>query len=258
MTSKIHPTAIIEQGAKIGAGCDIGAYAFVGEHVTLGDGCKLYTHAIVMGHTTLGARCTVWPNAIVGGDSQDLKFKGEVTFIEIGAGTTIRECATINGGTGAGTKTIVGENCHIMAYAHVSHNCRVGNGVILVNCVALGGEVEVGDRAILGGLSGVHQFVRIGTMAIVGGSSKVTQDIPPYMMADGHPAKVHTINKVGLERGGIPEEIQRHLKQAYKILFRENHTTRVALEKIEKEIPPSPQIQTLVEFIKNSKRGVGK
>ncbi len=258
MNSKIHPTAIIEQGAKIGAGCDIGAYAFVGEHVTLGDGCKLYTHAIVMGHTTLGARCIVWPNAVVGGDSQDLKFRGEITFIEIGAGTTIRECATINGGTGEGSKTIVGEKCHIMSYAHVSHNCKVGNGVILVNCGTLGGEVEIGDKAILGGLSAVHQFVRIGTMAIIGGCSKVTQDIPPFMMADGHPAKVHTINKVGLERGGVSDETQRHLKNAYKILFRENLNTGDALAKIEKEIPSSPQVQTLVEFIKNSKRGVGK
>ena len=258
MTSKIHPTAIIEDGAKLGKGVEVGPYAIVGPHVTLGDGCKLHPHAVVTGHTTMGPRCTVWPHAVVGGDSQDLKFKGEVTFVEVGAGTTVRESATINGGTGEGTKTIVGEKCHIMAYAHVGHNSVLGNGVILANCGAVAGHVEIGDRAILGGLSAVHQFVHIGTMAIIGGCSKVTQDIPPFMMADGHPAEVRTLNKVGMDRAGVPAEIQRQLRQAYKILFREKLTTTNAIAKVEAEVPSSPQLKTLLDFMKNAKRGVGR
>jgi UDP-N-acetylglucosamine acyltransferase len=145
-----------------------------------------------------------------------------------------------------------------MAYSHVAHNCVVGNGVILANCGTLAGHVEVGDRAIIGGLTAVHQFVRIGCMVIVGGCSKVTQDLPPFMMADGHPAEVRTINKVGLERNGVSEEVQQQLRKVYKILFREGLTTTNALAKIAEEIPPSPQLQTLVEFMKNSKRGVGR
>ena len=156
------------------------------------------------------------------------------------------------------SKTVIGEKCHIMAYAHIAHNCIVGNGVIIANCGTLAGHVEMGDHAILGGLSAVHQFVRIGTLVIIGGCSKVTQDIPPFMMADGHPAEVRAINKVGLERKGASNEVQRQLRTAYKILFREGLTIPNALARIQSQAPPLPEIEHLIQFVRASERGICK
>jgi UDP-N-acetylglucosamine acyltransferase len=253
---RIHPTAVVAPGARLGEDVEIGPGCVVGEHVALGAGTRLLAHVVVDGHTTLGAGCTVHPFASLGGQTQDLKFRGGAPRVEIGDRTTLREYVTVNAATADGDVTRVGSGCLLMASAHVAHDCVVGDEVIIANCGTLAGHVVIEDRAILGGLSGVHQFVRIGTMAIVGGCSKVTQDVPPYMMADGHPLAVAAINAVGLKRRGVPPETQRRLKEAHRLLYREGLGTREALERIAAEIPACPEIAHLVAFVRASERGI--
>jgi UDP-N-acetylglucosamine acyltransferase len=254
--SAIHPTAIVHSGARVGDGVEIGPYCVVGADAVIGDGARLMAHVVVDGHTTIGPRATIFPFASIGTQTQDLKFRGGAPRVEIGEGTTLREYVTVNAATNDGGVTRVGARCHIMAYAHVAHDCVVGDEVIIANCGTLGGHVAIEDRAILGGLSGVHQFVRIGTLAIVGGCSKVVQDIPPYMMADGHPLAIPGINSVGLKRRGVGEEAQRALKTAHRILYRSGLSTRQAIARLEAEVPPLPEVRRLVEFIRASERGI--
>ncbi len=254
----IHPTAVIESGAELDADVAVGAYAIVGPHVRLGARTRVMPHVFLDGHTTIGPDCVIFPFASIGSQTQDLKFKGGKTFVEIGARTTLREYVTVNSGTNEGDVTRVGEGCHIMAYSHVAHQCTVGNGVIISNAGTLAGHVTVEDFAVIGGLCGVHQFVRIGRMSIMGGCSKATQDIPPYMMADGNPAAVHGVNAVALQRRGISDEARQHLKTAYRILYRENLNTRQALEKIRQNVPLAPEVQHLIEFIEASERGIAR
>lgn len=254
----IHPTAIVHKGAKIAPTVEIGPYCVIHENVVLEDGVQLDSHVVVNGWTTLGARCRVHPFASVGGDSQDLKFKGERTFVKIGPDTTIREYVTINGGTGEDTETVIGSGCHIMAYAHIAHNCEVGNNVIIANCGTLAGHVIVEDKAIVGGLVAIHQFCRIGTLAIVGGCSKVIQDIPPFMMGDGHPAVVRGINLVGLKRREVTEESQKELKKAFKIIYRSGLNTSNAIKEIQAQTNHSEEVQHFIQFISSSERGISK
>src|SRR5437016_4385438 len=229
----IHPTAIVHPHANIGVGCQIGPYSIIGEHVTLGASCQLHSHVVIDGQTSLGSGNEIFPFASIGLKTQDLKWKGGLTRTEIGESNTFREYVTVNSATGDGEVTSVGSHNHICAYAHLAHNVRLGNRVIVSNVGTLAGHVTVGDHAVIGGLAAVHQFCRIGTMAIVGGCSKVVQDVPPYMLADGNPAQTRTINKVGMDRNGVPEETQVVLRQAYKILFREGLTIPNALARIE-------------------------
>jgi len=254
----IHPTAIVHPKAKVSPKADVGPYCIVHENVELKDGVKLDSHVVAAGWTTLGENCRVHPFASVGGDSQDLKFKGERTFVKIGAGTTIREYVTVNGGTGADTETVIGKNCHIMAYAHIAHNCVVGDGVVIANCGTLAGHVTVEDKAVIGGLAAIHQFCRIGTMSIIGGCSKVIQDIPPYMMADGHPAVVRSINLVAMQRRDIPAETQKQIKNAFKLIYRSGLNTSQALEKLKAEADHSEEIHRFIRFIEASERGISK
>lgn len=256
--SGIHPTAIIHEGAQIGEGAEVGAYSVVGPHVKIGARTRIMPHVVIDGCTTLGTACTVFPFASIGQQTQDLKFKGGVPRVEIGDRTTLREYVTVNAATNDGDVTQVGSDCHIMAYAHVAHDCVIGDGVILANCATLAGHVTVEDWAGIGGLVGIHQFVRIGKLSYIGGCAKVTQDVPPFMMADGNPLGIHAINLVGLKRRGIPEETQKLLKKAYRILYRENLSTSRALEKIEKEVQQVPEIQHLVTFVKISSRGIAR
>jgi UDP-N-acetylglucosamine acyltransferase len=190
--------------------------------------------------------------------TQDLKYKGGAPRVEIGERTTIREYVTVNAATNDGDVTRVGSGCHIMAYVHVAHDCIVGNEVIMANCATLAGHVQIEDQAIIGGLCGIHQFVRVGRLAITGGCSKLTQDLPPFMMADGNPLEVRTINSVGLKRRGVPETTEGLIKKAHRILYREGLSTRQALEKLEREIELVPEIQHLINFIKSSERGIVK
>ena len=258
MGVSIHPLAVVEPGAELGADVIVGPFCRVGPNVRLGDRVTLRSHANVEGHATLGAGCEVWPFASVGGKTQDLKYKGGAPRLVVGENTVIRECATLSCATFDGGETRVGSKCLIMAYCHVAHDCIVGDRVIMANNATLAGHVVIEDDAILGGMSGIHQFVRIGRMSILGGVTKAVKDVPPYMMADGDPLKVYGPNKVGLERHGVSPETQHALKEAYKIVFRADLTTAKALERIEAELAPLPEIRNFVEFIRKSERGISK
>lgn len=254
----IHPTAVVHPKAELGSGCEIGPYCVVGEHVVLGAGCRLHSHVVVGGFTRLGDENEVFPFASIGLQTQDLKFKGGVTRTEIGSRNTFREYVTVNSATAEGEVTQVGSDNHILAYSHIAHNVVLGNKVIMSNVATLAGHVQVEDYAVVGGLAAIHQFCRIGRMSIVGGCSKVVQDVPPFMLADGNPATTRTINKVGMERNGVSEEAQSALRQAFKVLFREGLTIPNALQRIEQELPPVPEVQHLVKFVRESGRGISK
>ena len=253
-----HPTAIIHPRAQIGADCHIGPYCIIGEHVTLGDRCHLHSHVVIDGHTRLGHDNEVFPFASLGLKTQDLKWKGGITRTEIGNHNTFRESVTVHSATGDGEVTTVGSHNHILACCHVAHNVTIGNHVIMSNYVGLAGHITVGDHAVLGGMAAVHQFCRVGKFSMIGGCSKVVQDVPPFMIADGNPAEIRVINKIGLERNGISEEAQAALKQAHKILFRGGLTIPNALARIESELPLLPEIQYLLEFVRTSDRGITK
>jgi UDP-N-acetylglucosamine acyltransferase len=253
----VHPTAIIHPKARIGDGCEIGPYCVIGENVELGPGCRLLSHVVIDGHTRLGQGNEIYPFASIGLKTQDLKWKGGLTRTEIGDYNTIRECVTIHSATGDGEATIIGSYNNILASSHIGHNVVLGNRIV-ISMAGIGGHVLVEDFALIGGMSGVHQFCRIGKMAIVGGCSGIRQDVAPFMLVEGDPGKTRTINKVGLERNGVATEAQTALKQAHKILFREGLTTPNALARIEQEVPPLPEIQYLVQFVRASERGITK
>jgi len=254
----IHPSAIIHPKAKLGAGCHVGPYCVIGEHVELGDGCRLHSHVIVDGHTRLGSANEIFPFASIGLKTQDLKWKGGITRTEIGDNNTFREYVTVHSATNDGDATRIGSHNNLLAYSHVAHDCQIGSHIVMSNGSTLAGHVIVQDHAILGGLTGVHQFCRIGRMAMLGGYSKVVQDIPPFMIADGNPASARTVNKVGLERRGVAEETQSALRQAYKIVFREGLTVAKAIETMEKDLPPVLEVKELIEFVRSSERGLAR
>jgi UDP-N-acetylglucosamine acyltransferase len=254
----VHSTAIIHPRAQIGANCEIGPYCIIGEHVTLGDGCKLHSHVVIDGHTKLGKENEIFPFASLGLRTQDLKWKGGVTHVEIGDRNIFREGVTIHSATSDGGTTIVGSNNVLLTYVHIAHDCRLGNGIIMSGFAGMAGHVVIEDNVVLGGYVAVHQFCRIGRLSMVGGCSKLRQDLAPFMLADGSPAETHTINKIGLERHGIPEGTITALKQAYKILFREGLTIPNALAKMENELPTLPEIKYLAEFVRASERGISK
>ena len=254
----IHDSAVVHSKAQVGEECEIGPCCVIGENVVLGPRCRLHSHVVIDGHTKLGKDNEIFPFASIGLKSQDLKWNGGVTRTEIGDDNTFREYVTVHSATGDGESTIVGSHNHILAYSHIAHNVRVGSHVIMSNVATLAGHVTVEDHAVVGGLAAVHQFCRIGKMAIIGGCSKVVQDVPPFMLADGNPARTRTINKVGLERNGISEEAQAALRQAYKILFRGGLNISNALAKIEKELPELPEVGHLIQFVRASERGISK
>src|SRR5262245_10686910 len=255
---KIHPSAVIQPGAAIGADCEIGPYCVIGGEVILGSGCKLHSHVVIDGRTVLGRGNEIFPFACLGLKTQDLKWKGGATRTQIGDFNTFREYVTINSATADGGVTTVGSNNHLLAYAHVAHDVTLGNHIVMSNVATLGGHVVVEDYAVVGGLAAVHQFCRIGRLAIIGGCSKVVQDVPPFMLADGNPAQTRGINKVGLERNGVSPTAQAALRRAYKILFREGLTVSNALARIEAELPPFPEVQHLIAFARASERGLSK
>lgn len=256
--ARIHPTAIVHPGARVGEGCDVGPYCIVGPHVELDEGCRLHAHVVIDGHTRLGRRNEVYPFASLGLKTQDLKWKGGVTRLEIGEGNTFREGVTVHSATEDGGVTRIGSHNNLLAYTHVAHDCILGHHIVMSNYAGLAGHVEVADHAVLGGYVAVHQFCRIGRLAMIGGCSKVVQDVPPFMIADGNPAGTRTVNKVGLERNGVGEAAQTALRQAYKILFREGMTIPNALDRISKELPMLPELEHLVEFVRASERGISK
>jgi UDP-N-acetylglucosamine acyltransferase len=255
MTSTIHPTAIVSSDAELGADVQVGAYAIIGEGCTVGDGCIISARAVLEKNVTLGARVKVGVGTVLGGDPQDLKYKGEHTTVEIGEGTTIREYTTINRGTTQSYKTTVGKNCFLMSYVHLAHDCHVGNGVIISNGTQLAGHVTIDEKAILSGLVAVHQFATIGRFSFIGGCSRVAKDVPPYVKAVGNPIKLYGLNSVGLERNGIPEDVRRELKRAYRLFFKSELNLSQARERAAAELKPFPEIKEFLEFFDRSDRG---
>ena len=257
MTARIHPTAIVAGDAVLGADVEIGAFAIVGENCVIGDGCVLAPRVTLERNVRLAPQVKIGVGSVLGGDPQDLKFKGEITTVEVGEGTTVREYATINRGTSYSLKTTIGRNCFIMSYVHLAHDCHVGDGVILSNGTQLAGHVTIEDRAIVSGLTAVHQFARIGTHSFVGGMSRVAKDVPPYLKAVGNPVKLYGLNSVGLQRSGFDEAVVRELKRAYRLLFRSELNVSQALERARGELEPFPEVRHFLEFIDASPRGVG-
>ena len=256
MTTGIHPTAIISPDAKIGSGVEIGPGAIVGPQCDIGDGCVLAPRAVLERNVKLAPRVKVGIGSVLGGDPQDLKFKGEETWVEIGEGTTIREYLTINRGTAQSFKTTVGKGCFLMSYVHLAHDCHLGDGVIISNATQLAGHVTIGDRAILSGLTAVHQFVKIGRFSFVGGASRVAKDVPPYTKAVGNPVKLYGLNSVGLQRNGFPEDVVRELKRAYRLFFRSELNVSQAMEKARAELHVTPEVEEFLQFVDASGRGV--
>jgi UDP-N-acetylglucosamine acyltransferase len=256
MTVRIHPTAIVHDGAELGADVEIGPFAIVGENCHIGDGCVIAARATLERNVILGTGVKIGIGTVLGGDPQDLKFKGELTTVEIGDGTTIREYTTINRGTTHSYKTTVGKGCFIMSYVHLAHDCHIGDGVILVNSVQLAGHVSVGDKAIIAGQSAAHQFVKVGQYAFVGGCSRISQDVPPYIKAVGNPIKLYGLNSVGLQRNNFPEDVVRELKRAYRLFFRSELNVTQAKERAAAELKPFPEVQELLRFVEESGRGV--
>lgn len=254
--TRVHPTALVAADARLGADVDVGPFAIVGEGCTVGDGCVIAARATLERNVTLGSHVHVGSGSILGGPPQDVKYRGEETTVEVGDGTVIREYTTINRGTTHSFKTTVGKNCFIMSYVHLGHDCHVNDGVVLVNGVQLAGHVTVDDRAIISGLTAVHQFVRIGRFSFIGGCSRVAQDVPPYTRAVGNPIKLYGLNSVGLRRNNFAEDVLRELKRAYRLFFRSELNVSQALERAEAELQQLPEVQEFVRFVSDTNRGV--
>lgn len=254
----ISPLAHIDPNAKLGNGVTIDPFAVIQGNVTIGDHTHVMSHAIIDSGTTIGSHCKIFPGAVIGTIPQDLKFVGEQTTVEIGNYTTIRECVTIHRGTKDKWKTVVGDHCLLMAYAHVAHDCIVGNYVILANSVQLAGHVTVDDYAILGGLAGAHQFTHIGAHTYIAGHTVIRKDVPPYVKAAREPLSYMGINIVGLQRSGFTKESITEISDIYHTLFVEKHTTSAAISQIEKNFNGSAAKDAILSFIKNSKTGIIK
>ncbi len=244
--ARIAPSVVIEPFTVISRDVEIGENTWIGPHVTIFDGARI------------GNNCQVFPGAVIAAIPQDMKYDGEETFVVIGDNTIIRECVTINKGTKAFGKTIVGNDCLVMAYAHIAHDCRIGNNVILVNYVGLAGEIEIGDFAIIGGQAGVHQFVRIGAHCMIQGGSKVGKDVPPFVTAGRDPLRFEGLNLVGLRRRGFSDDLIEHLHEIYRYVYQKGYNTSQALERIERDLDGNGERDLIVKFIRESKRGIIK
>jgi len=254
--TNIHPTAIIGKSANIGENVAIGPYSIIEDDVTINDDCKIASHVLISKGTELGKSCKIHNGAVLGTDPQDLKFEDEKTFLQIGENTTIREFATLNRATTHSYYTRIGNNCLIMAYAHVAHDCQVGNNVVLANSVNLAGHVIIEDFVGIGGLTPVHQFVKIGTQCFIGGGLRIPKDVPPYILAMGEPLRFAGLNKIGMQRRGFSDEALTAIKQAYRILYRQNNTTAEAIDKISNQFSEISEVMHLVDFLKNCDRGI--
>ncbi|MEO7992767.1 MAG: acyl-ACP--UDP-N-acetylglucosamine O-acyltransferase [bacterium] len=253
----IHPLAVVSPKAQLGPGVEVGPFAYIADYAEVGPGCLIMDHATVLGGTKLGAECRVHQGAVIGGDPQDKKYHGQTTFLEVGPRTVFREYVTVSRATQESGFTRIGSDCLLMTGAHVGHDCFIGNHVTIANTVALGGHCEVHDKAIIGGISAIHQFVRIGTMAMVGGDSGLAQDAPPYMITTGAaPAVVYGLNSIGLQRNGIDAEGRRHLKRAFRMLYRAGNTIPEAVEQIKETLPLTPEVAELLKFIAGTRRGL--
>jgi len=257
MSNEIHPSAIISSHAEIEEDVVIGPFSIVGEGVHIKKGSKLLSNVILEGDTEIGNNCTIYPFTSIGLPPQDLKYKGEKTGVKIGDNNTIREHITIHRASVSGDgMTTIGDSNFLMAYVHIAHDCKIGSHVIMANVATLAGHVVIEDHTVIGGLVAIHQFTRIGAYAMVGGFSGVGQDIPPYMIASGARAKLFGLNAIGLKRHGFSDQTINELKKAYKILFREKHTLKEAIKKIQEDLPYTDEMKHLIEFIQKNKRGI--
>src|ERR1700719_2149142 len=252
----IHPSAIVDARAVIGTGTIIGPYCVIGPDVVLGENCWLQHQVTLCGPMRAGRKNKFYAYCSIGQQTQDLKYGGEATFLEIRDENTFREYVTINRGTTSEGKTQVGNRGNFLAYSHIGHDCAVGDDVVFSNNGTLAGHVQVGNNAVMGGLAAVHQFCRIGRFAITGGCSKIVQDIPPFMIADGNPAEIRGVNLVGLERKGFTPESMKWIKEAFRLIYRSKHNTRQAVEAVRKELPQNEEIMQIIEFIEQSERGI--
>ena len=256
---KIHKTAIIHKKAKIGKGVSIGPYTIVGENVEIEDNCQIGPSCFLDGWTKIGKKCKILGQSAIGTPPQYLEYKGEKTRVVIGENNIIREFVTINRGTKKGGKiTRIGNNNFVMAYSHIAHDCRIGNGVTMANVATLAGHVTVEDYAIIGGMVAIHQHVRIGTYAMIGGLSPVRKDVIPYTIGAGDPLRVSGINTIGLKRHGFSNREISILKEAFRLIFRSKLNLSQAIKRIEKELEKTDSIKHLLEFLKTSKRGICK
>lgn len=254
--TRVHSTALVDPEAELGEGVVVGPWAMVGPRVRIGDGTELGPRVTIERDTVIGEDCHVHNGAVLGTDPQDLKFQGERTLLEIGDRTVIREFATLNRGTSASGRTVVGSDCLLMAYSHVAHDCELGNHVVLANAVNMAGHVLIEDWVIVGGLTPIHQFVRIGAHAFVGGGSRVSQDVAPYCRAAGNPPRLFGLNSVGLERRGFTDDVRKALKRTYRILFQSSLGLTRALAKVDEEVDSIPEVRHLLSFIRASERGI--
>lgn len=252
LLSNIHPNA------KIGAGTIIEPFSTIQEDVVIGENCWVGPYVTIMNSARIGNNCKIFPGAVVGAVPQDLKYAGENSLMEVGDNTVIRECCTLNRGTKALMTTKVGSNCLLMAYVHVAHDCVVGNNVILANSVNLAGHIEIDDFAIIGGMSAIHQFVKIGPHAMVGGGTLVTKDVPPYAKAAREPMSYEGINSIGLKRRGFTVDQVNKIHEIYRYLFVKYKNISKAIKAIEVELPDSPEKDIILEFVRNSNRGIMK
>lgn len=254
---EIHPSAVVSPKAELAQGVKIGAYSTVEDHVTIGADTIVGAHVVIEGHTQIGERNRISPFSSIGTSPQDIGYAGEDTRLIIGDGNIIREYVTVNRAT---TKekweTVIGNNNYIMAYAHIAHDCNLGDGVIMSNVATLGGHIKIGDHAILGGLVAVHQFVRIGAHAFVGAKSGVDRDVPPFMITAGPRAKLYGVNSKGLSRSGFTTEVVRGLKKAYEIIWRKNRKFSAGIKQVRDELESFPELEMLLNFFHGSKRGV--
>ena len=254
----VHATAIIHKDAQLSGDVKVGPYAIINDEVEIGEGTQIGSHVLIDSGTIVGKNCRIHHGAVLGTPPQDLKFGGEKTQLIIGDGTTIREYATLNRGTDYRWKTLVGKGCFIMIYAHVAHDCLLGDNVILANSANLAGHVEIGDCAIIGGVVPIHQFVKIGAHSIVGGGFRVQKDVCPFALVGGYPLKTMGLNIIGLKRRGFPPKTVDILKQVFELLFRSKLNTSQALERIRAEIEPVPEVKMILDFISKSGRGIIK
>ncbi len=254
----IHPTAIVSPKAELADGVEVGPFSIIGDNVKIGEGTKIGPSVSIEGWTRIGKKCQILKGAVIGTPAQDVRYKGGRSFVEIGDNNLIREYVTIHRGTDEDSVTHIGNDNFLMAFCHIAHNCWVGDHVVIANMGTLAGYVRIEDRVIIGGLTAVHQYVRIGAYAMVGGCAKVVKDIPPFTLADGHPAHLWGLNVIGLRRANFPSWVRNCLNRAYKILFRSGLNTTQALEKIENELEGIAEVEYLCKFIRTSRRGICK
>ncbi len=253
---EIHETAVVSPKAELGRNVKIGPYAVINEEVVIGDNTEIGAHVLIDKWTTIGRNNKIFTGAVIGSQSQDLKYKGDKSYVKIGDNNIIREYVTVNRATVPGEVTSIGDNNAILAYCHIAHDCKLGNNIVISNVTTLAGHVVVEDGAGLGGYVGVHQFVRIGKMCYIGGWSKVVKDVPPFMKVSGTPLKVYGLNTVGLERKGVPPESRKALRKAYQLLYQSNINVSQAMEAIREEVPQCEEVEWLLRFLAESERGI--